>query len=349
MARYNIKNGRDLAKRVAQEVAGRSDQTATARKVEIEIIKAIKNFSGTERAQSLQYLLNRMQREGDPFRNLTNLGPVHEAIIGIYLGVYKTEEDIESYDVFDSIPFWVEGDLVFKQKDNVRVDMQVKGPTGYIHIMSDAKIILKSDGSLDRDASLPEIIRAYLKKSPVGIRFGLPIYRLHNTKGFFDLGSLTFRRMSQLYPTWFSPNLDTKYRSVPKSNFKAETERLFKQFQLDTAGFKELQILTRTNLSKEQNELKKIITKRLLKQRVAEWKKYGTVSINYDPVKMALNVNPLIDTGIARYEDHTPFYKIIKTLYGTSDLGQYLYGNSNTAPNKTPQSYYSGNYHSLNY
>ena len=68
--------------------------------------------------------------------------------------------------------------------------------------------------------------------------------------------------------------------------------------------------------------------------------------------KIAILVNPLINTGIGKEDNKDPFYELLKDLYKGGfkhNMDTYMSQNYTTHSNKLPENYYNHNYVDLNY
>ena len=352
MARYNERPGRVYAKTLAKEFSGNAGKTKATEKAIAFMYQALLGLSSSEQSTVLKHVMGRLVTEGDRFATLVNLAPIHEVIIGIKVGVYKTAEDIEQSDVFKR-RLNKGADLRFSNVYGQDISMQIKGDSGYIRVSPNSKIVLKPNGQLDREASIGSILAQYFKGGPNRMAFPMS-YGSHSAAAYFDLGGNTFKRISKKYPTWFNPTLAKKDMAIKTENFTAEIEKIMKEHNIDTEGFRELQKITNSKMTKEQKDLKEILRDAFLDQRKKEWIRSGRIYFKLTPDRQKIMANdpslsPLISTGIKRYEDHEPFYSIINQIYGSGGMGAYLYNNPMTEGNKSAKYYYNNIYQNINY
>lgn len=363
MARMNQKALAKLAKQIAQDEA---KKVANLKRKE-EIEDFIFNSDNARINEMLSYLIKRFETEGDDFQKVTGYGQLSEAISGIYLGIYKTEEDIDDLTVFDTVPYWEKGDLVFIDRFNRRIDLQVKGSGGDIsfgagkevpsNVIFDPKD-LDNKGFFNTNISkrkkkiyLEAALTDYLDNSPVNIRIVSPVYQ-NPLAGVFDMGRDTFISLADVYPEAFTfriplnTRLDKELFGRTLIEIAADWQRNFDTKDKEVVAF--ISKLTGTSLEREHARLRKVFKKIVTTARIERWRVHGKIKFRFDAAILAQKANPLINTGIKRYEDHSPFYSLLNDLFGGNARDKYL-EDSLTLPNKLPNAYYNRIYKEVNY
>lgn len=352
MAKFNSSVGKAFGDKVAKKASDNTNASKISQKTIRLLYDAVHNFNRSQQEKSMRYLASRFVMGGESFGKSVNLAPIHELIIGIKLGVYKTPEDIDNNTAFGK-RMNKGSDLKFKAGNGQDIYVQVKGEHGYIKISPNAKVVLKTNGVLDRAASLPSILEEYFKNGPTRMAFPMT-YAGHSANAFFDVGKDTFKIMANKFPTWFNPTLEKKYMQVKTDDFQKEADRILKENNLTTEGFTSLQVVAGSELKPEQKLLLDMIKKFLLVQREKEWRQYGRIYIKMNASHQKIlatdpSLGAIINTGIKRYEDHTPFYSILEDLFGNTNVHAYVNVSSNTAGNKSPKFYYNNSYQNINY
>lgn len=364
-------------------------QTDTSIKLEKELKLFVQNSPPGRKKKMLNHLLKRFQIEGDDFRRISGFGQYNELVAGIVLGIFD-EDDIDNYKVYDGIAFWKEGDIVsIEAARNAPVHHQVKGAGGGLQPQGTRKgdtwdygsgISLNKNIGFKKDDftsqgffnhSMSEsrkkflVYRAldeYIKESPTDIRIVSPIYP-NAVKGVFDIGADTFKMMAFQYPEAFRFAIPSD-RSRPYIAHDMSVEQALVAIKKDID--KGEYSLTR-DLDKAFNEnwlkeagltLDEFLRKLLWVRRIDFWEGYGQLFFKYDGPTLANAAFPLINTGIERHENPTPFYNLLLNLYGQQggsakhrlpQVSYYLSYNGNTAENKQPDYFYNHQYHDIRY
>lgn len=361
MARVNIsavmKKSQEISR--ADNIKDRgAGPTKQSKKIQDELRRYIDKKAPTSKKEVLEYLYQRMVAEGDDFEKITNLGQYNELLIGIHLGLFKTEKDINSYEVFDDLEHEAAGDFTFIDSGVGKTDLQAKGMDASMRIPVGTKLVLGDTGRVIKDKSLDNFARSYVKSSPKDIRFGLPIFRNAN-RGFFDLGSETFLKLVKNYPGVFSFQLGKtakdfkKYEILFKNPTKDLVEQLLKMTDSQLRAQSELGKIVKVRFGKDEQKLRALIEKKIQEKRLEAWYRWGTVRLStYSPERIVEEVNPLINTGIMWGDSHQPFYDLLGKLFNSTSIGvlrtQYL-RKSGTLANKLPDAYYEQTYHSIRY
>lgn len=344
------------ARNIAKRGAGATDHS-------LKVQEALRAYIDEEAPKSkkkvLEYLYNRMRTEGDDFEKITGMGEYNELLVGIHLGLFDDLEDIEGYDVFDSIKHEEAGDFTFSDSGTGgRVDLQAKGMDASFRIPKATKLVLNNKGRVLKVKTLDSFARNYIKSSPTDIRFGLPIFRSANV-GFFDLGSETFLKLIKHYPGVFSFSLNKSAKAFQKYAilFEKTTETLVKELLLMTdaqlRAQSELGRIIKVRFTKDLDMLKARIRLKIENKRKEAWYRWGTVRLTeYNSARIAKEINPLINTGIMYGDNHAPFYQLLGKLYSSTSLAalrkDYLRKTS-TLANKLPNAYYYNEYHNIRY
>lgn len=363
MVKINQNALRKLTKEIAEKE--RVKVSNLERKQEIEDF--IFDSDNSRINTMLSYLLKRFETEGDAFQKVTGYGQLAEAISGIYLGIYTTEKDIQEFTVFDTVPYWEKGDLVLIDRFNRRIDLQVKGKGGNLSLGAGMEVpsnvvfepqdlnnlgFLKESMTKKKKADyLKRSLIDYLNNSPANIRIVSPIYQ-NPLAGVFDMGRDTFISLADVYPSAFTfripvkTQIDKELFGVSLIDIAADWQRNFDIKDKQVIAF--ISKLTGSSLEREHTALRTVFKKIVTKARIERWRIHGKIQFNFSSALLAQKANPLINTGIKRYENHQPFYNVLDELFGANSLGKYLQEEP-TLANKLPNAYYYNIYKKLNY
>lgn len=328
-----------------------------------KIDEILETKAKTKSREILQYLSNRLETEGDDFTRISGYGQLNEAIVGIYTGAISSAKELEEFKVFNNIVYWKKGDVSVPQRLNINVEVQVKGNSGSFTIPKGAKLFLDSHGKLDmkkyKQENLRNIFEMYFLTSITDTRVAVPIYQSATT-GFFDFGQETFFKLIREVPEAFSFEAPSGY-----GIFKKTTKELMKEIRsgkisgLFNPKFpqvqKELEELFKKSFNSAEAKFDTYLEALIEDLRMGLLYRYGKIRFRYLKLspRIAREVNPLINTGIERWEDHTPFYRLLDAMYGTSrqgeSLGTYLSKELPTYENKMSKNYYTHTYASINY
>lgn len=375
MARVNLSRALKASTQLAKRNQNRKDgviRTDASRNVQDSVEDYIASRPGSEVSNMLLHIRRRLMRKGDDFQRVPGYGQFAEALSAVFLGLYTSKKDIEGFQVFDSTPYWEEGDLVFLERLGDRViNAQVKGEGGSINWRGPqplgSSIGIKASDLNDKGmitAELPmarkkqilhQAIMSYIRQSPDNLRIVSPIYK-ESISGVFDMGAETFLQVTRDYPQAFSFELDKKKSPYIGTSRKQAMSTWLAELQ-SGEDLTELKKIARTSFGKEEKELIAAFNRLLDEYRVAHWEAYGKLRFNYKAAPLATSVSPLINTGIKLDEDKTPFYDLLKQLYPSAtgsksnlpQINYYLEYNPKTKPNKLPGAYYTGTYYDIRY
>ena len=331
-------------------------------------LKKIAN-SDIEKARILKFLLHRFQTAGDDFTRVSGFGQYNEIIASVYLGIIKTQEDVLNFKTFNKTPYWEAGDLSIKQPNGFgNIEMQIKGNYGYINIPKTiareggTTLKYKPDGRLAPGASkvfnLKVIFEEYFRTSVANTRVGVPLYQ-DATAGIFDFGQDSFLKLVELVPGAFSIVHPPERTALFRESSTKMAKSLLKQYKTKQA--QETQNILSKNLGiplqeAEQKTLKLLVEAIDQKKRdivLAETTIRFEYSIKRNRLRAIVStVNPLINTGLGRSDDKTPFYDLLQDLFNASlgsSLRGYLDENYSTFDNKQPEYYYANTYANYNY
>lgn len=360
MAKRQTKVDLQKSEAFAKSVAKNAKFVASVKK---DLQKVLEKRAKTRSWEIMGYLNDRLSTEGDSFTRISGYGQINEAIIGIYTGAIRSKEDMKDFIVFDSVPYWVGGDLSVPQRLNANVEVQVKGNSGSFTIPEGTELILNSYGKVDmkknKVTNLKNIFQMYFLGSIENTRVAVPIYR-SSSLGFFDFGQKTFIKLIEEVPEAFSFQTPSGY-----GIFKKTTTQIMKELRSGKVkGLfnpkypkvqAELEELFRKSFNEAEAKFDTYLEALIRELRLGLIYRYGKIRFRYLKLspRIAREVNPLINTGIARQEDHTPFYQLLDALYGTSrqgeSLGDYLSEGLPTYENKLSKNYYTHTYARINY
>lgn len=371
-----------IARRVKNISEGKSERDPKSVEIQVWLLDFIRKQPNHEKTAMLKHLYKRFLKEGDDFRNITGYGQYNELVSGIMLGIFSSKEDIDNYKVYDTIPYWEEGDIVSIEKDRKEpVHHQVKGSGGTLswrrggefpvnHKIGFKKSHFTSNGFFNpnmadgtKSGLVAKALEAYIQESPTDIRIVSPIYP-NAIKGVFDIGAETFKQMAYIYPSAFKFQLNTKKakpyigQDIPIDRaVRLWTAEMMKQ---EGGAIKDVEDIL--NISSEykrsQQTAAKYIEGLVWDWRIKFWEAYGSIRFFYDGRTLARLVSPVIDTGIGRKGDKQPFYDLLLDLYGQSSakgwhqlprVNYYLRYNENTEENKQPDYFYNNQYHDIRY
>lgn len=325
--------------------------------------KELQERARTKSGEIFSYLSKRLNTEGDNFTRISGHGQINEAIVGIYTGAISSAEELEDFKVFDNIPYWVSGDISVPQRLDINVEVQVKGNSGSFTIPEGTKLFLDDYGKLDmknyKKENLSNIFEMYFLGSRPSTRVAVPIYQ-SALPGFFDFGQQTFMKLIDEVPQAFGYDSPSGY-----GIFKKTTKGIMKEIRSgNIAGLfnpkapkvqKELEEIFQDSFSEADAHFDIYLETLIEEMRLQLQYRYGKIRFRYLTLspRIAREVNPLINTGIARHEDHTPFYRLLDALYGTSQgdssLAEYLSDGVPTYENKLSRNYYTHTYARVNY
>lgn len=335
---------------------------AANKKVKDAIYEVLEEEAPRNRDEILRYILKRLDTEGDAFTRITGVGQFNEAIIATYLGVLNSEEDVLNFKVFNNTPYWKGGDISIPQKNRENVEMQVKGNDGVFSIPWQVDLILNDYGRIaegvNKKKNLLKCLHSYIKHSPQNVRIGVPIYHTAN-RGFFDFGTTTFLSLARMAPDLFTFVNPTEFKIFMKT-----TDEVISEIKGGTASTlfgenrpkvkKQLEQFLKITLDDAENALDEYIKIIIEDLRLNLIYRYGKIRFSYlgASSKIAILVNPLINTGIGKDDNKDPFYDLLKDLYKGGfkhNMDTYMSENYTTHSNKLPENYYSHTYANLNY
>lgn len=349
------KSSEQIAKNIARRAAAN-------KKVKEGIYEILEEKAPRHRDEILEYILERLDKEGDAFTRITGVGQFNEAVIATYLGVLDSKEDVLKFRVFNNTPYWKGGDISIPQKNRDNVEMQVKGNDGVFSIPWQTELVLNDYGRIAEGANkkknLLKCFHAYIKNSPNNIRIGVPVYHTA-TKGFFDFGATTFISLVHMAPDLFTFVNPTEFKIFTKTTAEVIADikggRASILFGENRPKVKaQLETLLKIELDNAEDSLDEYIELIIEDLRKSLLYRYAKIRFSYlgAASKIAILVNPLINTGIGKEDNKDPFYELLKDLFKGGfkhNMDTYMSENYTTHSNKLPENYYNHNYVDLNY
>lgn len=389
--RFNLGVGRKITEDILKSVEFGSKNQRFSKKATIsyDALKKYIQNAPNSRKEVLEYLIKRFEAEGDQFARITNFGHFNEIIAGIQLGVYNNKWDVLLFDAADNIPGRDIGDLHFRGRiraadgslEMATLDAQVKGTSSEFHIPPSTRLLLSYKtgktltGRVEVADGAGNTVKEYYKNVmikdaadylteilPPRSRIVNPIYSDDPLQGSFDMGLGSFRVLMKKKPQLFALELPTS----AKSDYVFQDVSRWKKYVTEgisaksgANGAKEqaardvLEDMLRIDFDRSEEYFDVALGQILQAAREHTWYKKGKIRYRYKNVKPFLDfVNPLIQTGISRYDNHEPFYRLIKKLYKTTDIKEarlsYL-RDTDTLANKLPNAYYNNVYEDINY